>query len=215
MSWFNLDPPSIAARVRASSGPRPIPSLGASLFCGAIGFTLVSVAGFVPWAVFGRTLYRAIGEAGLYAVCALIFIGLSGLLLHRLIIGPGSLSRFYKLFTATFVVYSIAWIGGFMTLRGHIGGLIGLFVGTALMGWMLTRAFDAHGSLVKVVAALFIPNSVGYFVGGWIEALLYGSMPLAAKLMWGVCYGLGFGAGLGLAFYLCQARARALLATNP
>ena len=32
-----------------------------------------------------------------------------------------------------------------------------------------------------------------------------------AMLFWGVCYGLGFGAGLGLAFYYCQSRARVLL----
>ena len=36
-------------------------------------------------------------------------------------------------------------------------------------------------------------------------------LPLIAKLQWGVCYGLGFGAGLGIAFYLCQDRARTLL----
>jgi hypothetical protein len=37
-------------------------------------------------------------------VCAIVFIVLSGLLLHRLIIGPGSLGRFYKLFSAAFAV---------------------------------------------------------------------------------------------------------------
>ncbi len=33
----------------------------------------------------------------------------------------------------------------------------------------------------------------------------------AAMLRWGVCYGLGLGAGLGLAFYWCQSRVRAVL----
>jgi hypothetical protein len=33
----------------------------------------------------------------------------------------------------------------------------------------------------------------------------------AAMLLWGVCYGLGLGAGLGLAFYYCPSRARAVL----
>src|SRR5687768_3997476 len=98
MSWFELDPVSIANRMRASHSP-VVPSLGESVTRGIIGFTVVSIAGFAPWAVFGRWLYRQIGEAGMYAVCAVVFIGLSSPLLHRLIIGAGSLSRFYKVFT--------------------------------------------------------------------------------------------------------------------
>src|SRR3954451_21357803 len=86
MSWFQLDPESIAERVRASGGVANAPSLGASLIRGIVGFTLVSVAGFAPWALAGRWFHRAIGEAGLYILCAVVFIGLGGLLLHRLII---------------------------------------------------------------------------------------------------------------------------------
>lgn len=226
MSWFQLDPSATAERVRASGIAPAIPSLAASIWRGAVGFTLVSVAGFIPWAVFGRPIYRLIGEAGLYALCALVFIGLSGLCLHRLIIGPGSLGRFYRLFSVAFIVYSIAWIAGWMLLRGHPGSIAGLFAGTALMGWILATAFASREAVWKAVAALFVLNSLGYFVGGWIEGwmmplktLSLAGIPLtrstiitAAKLQWGVCYGLGFGAGLGLAFHLCQARTRALLA---
>lgn len=226
MSWFQLDPESLASRVR---GPADLPSLGASVMRGIIGFTIVSIAGFIPWAIFGRWFYRQIGEAGLYAVCAIVFIGLSGLLMHRLIIGSGSLGRFYKLFSLSFVVYSVAWIVGWMLLRGHPGSLVGLFAGTALMGWMLAVAFDAQKSIVQVIAALFILNALGYFVGGWVEAAAISSRQISvfgtalekrtqamiAKLLWGVCYGIGFGAGLGLAFHICQARARALVTANP
>ena len=211
MSWFQLDPQSIADRARLAGATAP--TLLASIVRGAIGFTLVSVAGFVPWAVFGLRLRKQIGEAGLYAVCALIFIGLSAPLLHRLIIGPGSLPRFSKVFGISFAAYSVAWILGWMALRGHPGSLLGLFAGTAVMGWMLAMAFDAQGSLVSIIAALFVLNSLGYFVGGVFEGKLISQLPLLAKLQWGVCYGLGFGAGLGLAFYLCQDRARALLTT--
>ncbi|MEZ0388828.1 MAG: hypothetical protein ACAI34_17270, partial [Verrucomicrobium sp.] len=121
MSWFQLDPQRLAERTR-SAGMQP-PSLGASLWRGIIGFTLVSVAGFVPWAVFGRWFYRHIGEAGLYGVCALVFIGLSAPLMHRLIMGPGSMSRFFKLFSLSFAAYSVAWIGGWMALRDHPGSV--------------------------------------------------------------------------------------------
>ncbi len=209
MSWFQLDPQSLADRTRASGAT--IPPLGASLVRGMVGFTVVSVAGFVPWAVFGRWFSQRIGEAGLYAVCALVFIGLSGPLLHRLILGSGSLSRFYKLFSAAFAAYSVAWIAGWMSLRGHPGSLVGLLAGTAVMGTILATAFEARRELPRVIGALFVLNSLGYFIGGEFEAALIHHQALAAKLMWGVCYGLGLGAGLGLAFYLCQSRARELL----
>ncbi|HAB16274.1 MAG TPA: hypothetical protein PLX89_20805 [Verrucomicrobiota bacterium] len=209
MSWFQLDPQSIADRARAAVST--VPSLKASLARGIVGFTVVSLAGFVPWAVFGRWFYKHIGEAGLYACCALVFIGLSGPLMHRLVIGPGSLTRFYKLFGLSFAAYSVAWIVGWLALRGHPGSLAGLFAGTAIMGWMLVTAFDARGELIKVTGSLFVLNSLGYFIGGEVEGWLIRWHPLTAKLMWGFCYGIGFGAGLGVAFYLCQSRARALL----
>ncbi|HTH49818.1 MAG TPA: hypothetical protein VMB21_20060 [Candidatus Limnocylindria bacterium] len=210
MGWFQLDPESLAARARAA-GAVP-PTLPASLLRGAAGFTVVSVAGFVPWAVFGHWLGKRIGEAGLYATCAIVFIGLAGLLLHRLILGPGSLNRFYKLFGVSFAAYSLAWIAGWMSLHGHPGSVAGLLAGTAVMGGMLVTAFEARGQLLTVIGALFVLNSLGYFVGGVCDGAIYAHSALTAKLMWGVCYGLGLGAGLGLAFHLCQSRARALLA---
>lgn len=212
MSWFQLDPESIAERVRAASAP--LPSAANSIIRGMIGFTVVSVAGFVPWAVFGRWFHQQIGEAGLYAVCALVFIFLSAPFLHRLILGPGSLIRFYTLFSIAFAAYSIAWIVGWMVLRGHPGSLVGLFAGALVMAAIFAAAFDAWGSFLKILAALFLLNALGYFVGGVIEGALIKQHRLAAMLLWGVCYGLGFGAGLGLAFHLCQSRARALLATR-
>ena len=225
MSWFQLDPDSVADRARLSGQPAEISCVGTFIQRGILGFTLLSVAGFAPWAMIGRALYRNVGEAGLYAICALVFIGLSGPLLHRLILGPGSLARFYKIFGLSFFAYSALWMCGWMTLRGHLGSLAGLLAGTATMGWMLARAFDAGKEAFRVIAALFVLNSIGYFAGGWIEGSAMGmksiwipggvlakpAQAMLAKLLWGVCYGAGFGAGLGLAFYLCQARTRAAL----
>ena len=210
MAWFQLDPQSIAARVRASGASFRLPTLAESLLRGVVGFTLVSVAGFSPWAIFDRW-FRRMGERGLYVACAAVFIGLSGLFLHRLIIGPGSLARFYKLFAAAFTAYAIAWVGFWMWLRGDAGSIAGLFGGTAAMGVILAFAFDTPRAMVKIIAALFLLNTLGYYAGGWIEGKLAIDHRLAGMLLWGVCYGIGFGAGLGVAFHLCQERARALL----
>jgi len=81
---------------------------------------LISVAGFAPWALSGAWFYRRVGEIGLYAVCALVFMGLSGIFLHRLIIGPGSLLKFYKLFAPAFALYAIAWTAAWMGLAFYI-----------------------------------------------------------------------------------------------
>lgn len=214
MSFFQLDPASIAARAGETSTPR-IPSLGESLLIGIAGFTAVSVAGFVPWAVFGHVLGPWVGESGLYAICALVFIVLSGPGLHRLIIGPGSLSRMYKLFGIAFIVYSAIWICVWMSIRGHAGGALGLLGGTLAMAIIFGIAFDASAArTLQVAAALFLLNAAGYFIGGVCEEALFAHFELAAFLSWGVCYGLGFGAGLGLAFYLCQTKARRLLAAR-
>ncbi|MEO6784906.1 MAG: hypothetical protein ABI318_02130 [Chthoniobacteraceae bacterium] len=210
MSLFQLDPQSIAARVRAANGAAPLPTLGASVVRGTVGFTLLSVAGFAPWPILDLGLRRG-SEMQLYTACTAIFIGLSGPLLHRLIIGPGSLPRFYKVFTPAFIAYAAVWIAFWVWLRGSAGEIAGLLGGTAAMGAILAFAFDAQRSVMKVIAALFVLNAAGYFLGGWFEGKLAIHHRLAAMLLWGVCYGLGFGTGLGLAFHICQTRARAAL----
>lgn len=224
MSWFQLDPASLATRAHGTA----IPSLGTSIWRGIWGFTLVSIAGFMPWGVFGKWFRFSGGELVMYLVCALVFLLLSGLLLHRLIIGTGSLPRFYKLFTSAFAFYSVAWIAGWMLVRGHAGSVVGLLSGTAIMGWMFVAAFEAKGQMLKVITALFVLNSLGYFIGGVIEVAIL-KLPeftilgttlaprtqrMIAMMQWGVCYGIGLGAGLGVAFHLCQSKARALISNS-
>ncbi len=215
MAWLQLDPDGTLGRAKSSGAPLRVPSLVGSLLHGIAGFTLVSIAGFAPWAITGRWVRKAIGEAGMYAACAIVFIGLSGPLLHRLILGPGSLARFYKLFGTAFAAYSAAWIVGWMALRGHAGSIAGLFAGTAVMGAILAAAFGARRAALPSIAALFVLNSIGYFAGGWVEAAVARSGPLPlAMTLWGVCYGIGLGAGLGIAFHICQAEHRKRLAAG-
>jgi hypothetical protein len=209
---FGLDPQSIADRVKASEESSRVPTLGQSVVHGMIGFTLVSLGGFAPWVLAGRWFYRNTGEAGLYGTCAVVFMGLSGLVLHRLIIGPASLLRFYKIFSLAFLAYSIAWTIGWMVLRGDVGSVVGLLAGTAAMGAILALAFGACNEMFKVVALLFASNALGYFIGQWAEKTLLATNVTLAKASWGLFYGLGFGAGIGLAFHACQRAARKLIA---
>jgi hypothetical protein len=210
MALFQLDPDSIATRVRSGLVPPRVPTLGESMMRGIIGFMIVSVAGFAPWPIFERWV-RGLGEVELYVACTVVFIGLSGLCLHRLIIGPGSLPRFYKLFSLAFVAYAIAWVGFWMWLRGDTGVWAGLLAGNVVMGAILAFAFNAQRSLLSIVFALFALNAIGYFAGEWVESRLISEHRATAMLLWGACYGVGFGAGLGIAFYICQQPVRVLL----
>lgn len=142
------------------------------------------------------------------------FIALSGPLLHRLIIGPGALPRFYKLFAFAFGAYAIAWIAGWMLVRGHAGSLAGLLAGTALMDGFSPRLFTRHAPGDR---GAFRVEHGRLFHRGWLEAGVTEALgtragEMLAKLLWGVCYGIGLGAGLGVAFHFCQAAARALIA---
>lgn len=226
---FGLDPQSIVNRVKASGQPPRVPTLRESLLRGAIGFTLVSLGGFAPWVLAGRWFYRNVGEAGLYAACAMVFIGLSGWLLHRLIIGPGSVIRFYQLFSLAFMVYAVSWTASWMALGGVTGGLVGLLAGTAAMGAIFACGFAAWNVSSVVIAVLFVTNTAGYFIGQWAYNAI-GSLPddqllgitldrrtraMLARTAWGLFYGAGFGAGIGFAFHACQTRVRKLLTDQP
>jgi hypothetical protein len=168
VSWLALHPQEIAERAKGGGQVKPGLTLVESIVFGAIGFMFVSILGFAPWAFAGRALHDAVGEVGLYAACAPVFVGLSGVVLHRLVIGPGSLWRFDALFAVAFTAYSVGWINGWMTLRGNVGSLVGLLLGTIVMGWLLVRAFDSRNELLKIVAVLFVLNALGYFAEvGW------------------------------------------------
>ncbi len=226
---FGLDPQSIVDRVKASGQPPRVPTLGESLLRGMLGFTLVSLGGFAPWVLAGRWFYRNVGEAGLYAVCAVVFIGLSGLLLHRLIIGPGSLVRFYKLFSLAFLAYAVAWTIAWMTLArvtgGVTAGIIGSLAGIVAMGALLAWGFKTPEAMLKIIVVLLATNLAGYFIGEWayngVLALKEGNSLgivlerstrlILSKAAWGLFYGLGFGAGIGFTFFACQARARKMI----
>ena len=81
---------------------------------------------------------------------------------------------------------------------------------------VLARAFGNYRALPLVIAVLFLTHSAGYFAGGyamyhfpksgtgWLEGVSKQNLGIVAKLLWGICYGAGFGAGIGHAFFVMQ-----------
>ena len=222
MGWFQLDPESIAARAIGAGARAQVPGRGSTIAVGTLGFALLALAGFAPWAFWGRLLYPWIGEGGVYALCAAVFILLSAPLLHWMIIGPGSFWRFYAVFAPAFCAYSAAWIGCWFADRGWKGGVLGLLLGTGAMAAVFAAAFDAWKRIPLMWLNLLAANCAGYFGGQIIyeAALQPERLPAAypalkaialAGMSWGLCFGLWFGLALAADFWLCQANARKLI----
>jgi hypothetical protein len=226
MSFPGLDAENAQARIAAGPSAPKIPRLGHSILVGSVGFLTVSLCAFSPWALFGKWLYTHGGEGGMYAVCAVVFILLSGAVLNPLVIGPGTLVRFSALFAMAFMAYALVWCGAWFGLARPAGaavaGIVGSVGGMTVMGLILCSAFGAPAQRGRVIMALIAANLAGYFAGGMLHspdvakpiaaALGLGTDKRAvgsvAALLWGVAYGLGTGAGLGYAIYTCQENLR-------
>jgi hypothetical protein len=188
-----------------------------SLVRGSIGFGIVSLAAFSVWAFGGKWFQN---EAGLYGACALVFIALSGLLLHPLLGGSGSFLRFYVIFIPAFLAYAIIWCTAWFLLRFGPGEWLGALLGTAaFVGVVSWRLHNVRGFL-HTTLIVFALNAAGYFLGGQVMHWLLGQggsamfsglsrsgLLVVAKLAWGLLYGLGFGAGIGYSFHAFQKKA--------
>ncbi len=215
MNQFSQPTSPVCNSVKAAPSPRAYPAV----MRGSLGFATVSVAAFSVWAFAGRWCYAHIGEAGLYAVIAMVFLGLSGLLLHPLVRGPGSLLRFYRIFVPAFLAYAVVWCGAWFAWHFGTGEWLGSLFGSVVFAALVGRAFGNFRRFIQVSAVLFVTHSAGYFLGGkwmdWLSGpagaeLLAGfsktQISALAKLGWGLLYGLGLGAGLGYAFFTFQNR---------
>jgi hypothetical protein len=235
MSCCGLDAESILDRVAASAVPPRVPTARQSLFIGGVGFGLVGVAAFAVWAFAGGVLTRVLGEGGFYAVCAVVFIGLSGLVFGQLIIGPGGVTRMYTLFTPAFLAYATLWCAAWFALAGRkdwMGGelkaeILGAALGAVAMSAVMIWGFGAKREFSRALLALFAGNALGYFLGkvAWQWLRGEGAQVFAglltrqqrgwlAMLAWGLLYGLCFGAAIGHVIYLCQEAVRERLRTG-
>jgi hypothetical protein len=190
----------------------PTLSLGRWIFKGAAGFTLVSLSGYSVWAFGGRTLHQFGGDAALYTACAVVFLGLAGLLMSPLIAGPDKIRTFYKTFSPAFLAYAAAWCATWFLMKSRGGEWVASLAGSMVFAAVLGKMLGSTKSFLWVAAFVFATHSAGYFVG----AIVYENkkelfsffdrrgIALAGMLSWGLFHGLGFGAGIGAAYYKFQ-----------
>jgi hypothetical protein len=144
------------------------------------------------------------GTAGLYSTTALVYVGLGGLALSRLVAAPGAWKKFPPCFAVVFLAYAAAWCVFWFGLRGkYQADLWGAVAGLAAMTWLLQRAFGASGGFLVAFVVLLALHSAGYYLGNYLYATVRGTN---GRLLWGAAHGLGFGAGLGYVLFRCQRR---------
>jgi len=184
-----------------SVSSKPIPSLNRAVATGAIGFGLVSLCVFATVAFAERWLFQHFGLLGTYLIWIVLFILLSGALFGSLVVVRWQLPKFYLLFGLAFFAYAAAWMIAYFKLGRTAGEAAGSLVGSILMAIIFAAGFRALKSVLKVCVVLFVANFFGYFVGA---ALFDSISEPAGMLLFGVVYGLFFGAGIGAVLYLVQ-----------
>jgi hypothetical protein len=181
---------------------KPLPSLAKSIVTGAIGFGVVSLCVFATVAFGERWMYHNLGLFGSYIVWIVLFIVLSGAVFGSLVVvDRWRLPKFYLLWAVAFFAYGAAWMIAYFTLGRTVGELVGALAGSILMALVIATGFRRLASTVKLSAVLFVSNSLGYFLGA---ALFDALSEPTGMLLFGVVYGLFFGAGIGAALQLAQ-----------
>ena len=192
-----MDP---ATRNRVSSEGSSL-KLSGCQFEGTLRFGLASLLVYATVASGERWMYQHVGLMGAYGVWTLLFISLGGFALKPLVVQPKAKRTFWRWFSLAFFAYAAGWMASYFTLSGTAGEWLGSLVGSATLGMVLAVVFDAHRRYPRISAELFVAHSAGYFLGEWLHHSLHGRIGM---LLWGVCYGLGFGFGLVRALYLAQ-----------
>ena len=179
----------------------PVPSLARSIAIGAIGFCLASLCVFATVAFGEEWMYRTPGVPGSYIIWALLFVVLSGVVFESLVVVRPRFLNFYLLWAVAFLAYAAAWMLAYFVLGRTVGEFVGSLAGSVLMAVVLAAGFGASRAILKLSAVLFVANALGYFLGA---ALLESYPNQAGMLLFGVAYGLFFGAGIGAALQMVQ-----------
>ena len=121
--------------------------------------------------------------------------------LKPLVVQTRAKRSFWRWFSLAFFTYAASWMASYFTLRHSAGEWLGSLTGTAALGLVLAAVFGAWNRYPRITLELFVAHSAGYFLGEWLHHSLHGKIGM---LLWGVCYGLGFGLGLARALYFAQ-----------
>jgi hypothetical protein len=179
-----------------------LPSLARSIATGAMGFGLVSLCVFATVAFAERWMYQTLGLLGAYVTWTVLFILLSGAVFGSLVVVRWRLPKFYLLWALAFFAYAAAWMIAYFNLGRTTGELVGSLAGSVLMAMVLAAGFGSLGSTLRLSAILFISNFLGYFSGAALFDFFTGQD--IGMLLFGVVYGLFFGAGIGAALRMVQ-----------
>ena len=207
---FGLDAAHLTSRIEATGTQRvwPAPSLIQSVSLAALGFSAASMIVFATVAMAEQWLYGQFGQTGAYVFWTGLFILTAGLLLEWLAAGPGARLRFFGFFAVAFTLYAAGWVISYFTFQGRTGEWMGAAIGTALFACYMNWEFKAS-QFFKVFLVLFLAHSLGYFAGAFLAQQPAGRS--WGLLLWGITYGLVFGAGLGYAIYIVQEPLRTAL----
>ena len=186
-----------------SSVPRfaVIPSLARYLLQGSFGFGIASLCVFATVAFAEGWMYDHLGVSGAYLVWTVLFIAGGGAALKSLVFDPARKTKFYAIFGAGFFMYAVGWVAAYFILRGRMGEWFGSLAGSLSLSVVIVAGFKAWHAALASFGALFISNSIGYFLGSILNESFQGK---TGMLLWGAVYGLFLGAGLGLVLYLVQ-----------
>lgn len=184
-----------------------------SILLGSFGFAFVSLVAFSLWAFGGRWFHAHGGDATMYPAIAIVFLGLTGLVLQGLVRGERRLACFYSAFVPAFFAYAVVWCLAWFVIKKAPGEWAGSLAGSFVFAFVAMKRLGARSGFLITGLLVFIAHSAGYFAGG---KLMYGilggefasvfegwsheAIKSTAMLSWGLCYGLGFGAGIGVAF---------------
>lgn len=159
------------------------------------GFLFASLVVFGSVALFERQFYKTLGLYGAYGVWTAMFVIIGGLALTFLT--PGQRVRMFLSYSAGFIAYSAAWVAAYFTLKGFAGEVVGLVIGSFAMGLSLAVGLKGNNHIAAGVI-LIVGNVLGYFIG---ESIWKGVGGQLGMILWGVPYGVFFGAAIGLAIW--------------
>jgi len=199
---MDLTPDSVtdSDRINAQTSS---PSLRQSILTGAIGFSLTSFIVFATVAFAQIWMYQHVGVTGAYLVWIALFILLGGGALSPVVKGNRSLMSFYAVFGAAFLLYGVAWMAAYFTLKLGAGEWLGSLAGSVAMALVIAAAFRVTRKALLFSAVLFVSNSAGYFLG----SIIYYTWGRPAGLaLWGAVWGACLGAGLGAVLHLAQSK---------